>query len=132
MSKLVYRSVGEFGAYPEWLRELKGKSGAYVIRQVRLFGAPEVVYVGESHSARLYQTLTRHFQQWKRDKKWWTNILGRAHDPGTTYDRARCDVAFRLTAPGRAIATQAELIARLRPRDNMIELPESAVEEVPF
>ena len=39
-------------------RDLDGKSGVYVIRE-----GSEIVYVGESHTNRLYDTLTRHFQQ---------------------------------------------------------------------
>ena len=55
---LVYRAVGEPGErYPDWVRDLKGKSGVYVIRQ-----GGDTVYVGESHTDKLYETLTRHFQ----------------------------------------------------------------------
>jgi hypothetical protein len=43
------------------VRELRGKSGVYVIREI---GGP-IVYVGSS-IARLYDTLTRHLQQWRR------------------------------------------------------------------
>lgn len=133
-ARLIYRPVGESGApYPQWLRELKDKSGAYVIRERGFFGGWEVVYVGESHSGRLYQTLTRHFQQWRREKTWWITMLGRPHDPGTTYPRERCEVAFRLTAPGKAIAMQYELVERLRPRDNLIGWPAAVADEaVPF
>jgi hypothetical protein len=60
---LIYRPLGETGTpYPEWVRALKGKSGVYVIRETQRDGSSEIVYVGESHTARLYQTLTRHFQ----------------------------------------------------------------------
>ena len=53
----TYRPVGSSGdAYPQWVRDLKGKSGAYVIRE-----RGETVYVGSS-VGRLYDTLTRHFQ----------------------------------------------------------------------
>jgi len=55
---LTYRPVGRSGdPYPAWVRRLKGKSGVYVIRR-----DGEPLYVGESHSNRLYETLTRHFQ----------------------------------------------------------------------
>jgi len=119
-TKLIYRPVGDAGAYPEWLRALNGKSGAYVIRELRWVSRPEVVYVGESHTGRLYQTITRHFQQWRRDKSWWTFKLGRLHDPGTTYQRGSVEVAVRVTRGDRAIDEQAVLIDRLRPRDNAI------------
>jgi hypothetical protein len=57
---LVYRPVGApRERYPDWVRELDGKSGVYVIRDER---SHEILYVGSS-STRLYDTLTRHFQQ---------------------------------------------------------------------
>jgi hypothetical protein len=46
-----------------------------------------------------------------------------SHDPGLTYDRARCTVAVRVLPAERAIAEEARLIARLRPRDNLIGQP---------
>lgn len=59
---LVFRPVGASGdPYPDWVRDLDGKSGVYVIRERRGESA-EIVYVGESHTDRLYDTLTRHFQ----------------------------------------------------------------------
>jgi hypothetical protein len=59
----VYRPVGASGEpYPEWVRALDGKSGVYVIREIQRDGSEETVYVGESHTGRLYDTLTRHLQ----------------------------------------------------------------------
>ena len=61
---LIYRPIGASGEpYPDWIRALDGKSGVYVIREIQRDGSVETVYVGESHSGRLYDTLTRHFQQ---------------------------------------------------------------------
>lgn len=58
-----YRPIGASGdAYPEWVRALKGKAGVYIIREIE---TREVVYVGSSEG-RLYDTLTRHFQTWRR------------------------------------------------------------------
>jgi len=58
---LTYRPVGTRGEdYPEWLRNLRGKSGVYVIRDAQ---SGEILYVGESHSDRIFETLTRHFQE---------------------------------------------------------------------
>lgn len=126
---LVYRPVGARGeAYPEWVRNLRGKSGVYVIRERNRRGDAEVVYVGESHSGKLYETLTRHFQIWRRWKGWWSGQFGEGHDPGLTYDRERVEVAVRVTSPDDAIDEEARLIRRLRPRDNRI----GQVEEVPF
>jgi len=62
-ASLSYRSLGRTGErYPAWLRALRGKSGVYIIRERQRDGSNPIVYVGESHTSRLYQTLTRHFQ----------------------------------------------------------------------
>ena len=56
----IYRPVGDRGEpYPEWLRRIRGSSGVYIIRER---GGP-IVYVGVSVANRLYETLTRHFQE---------------------------------------------------------------------
>jgi len=132
---LTYRSLGSTSEpYPDWVRALDGKSGVYVIREIERDGSWETVYVGESHSDRLYDTLTRHFQIWRRSKKFWTGQYGgQGHDPGLTYVRDQVTVAVRVLAPDRAIAEEARLIARLRPRDNLIGQPADADDEVvPF
>ncbi len=123
---LVYRPVGQRGEpYPLWLRRLKGQSGVYVIRQG---GRP--VYIGESHTGRLYETLTRHFQTWRRRKQFWKGGYAEGHDPGLTYDRDSVEVAVRVTSANDAIEEEARLIERLRPRDNL--LGQSEADEVPF
>jgi len=98
-------------------------------------GSNPVVYVGESHADRLYQTLTRHFQTWRRHKKFWSGQYtgSRTHDPGLTYNRARCTVAIRVLPAERAVQEEARLIVRLRPRDNLIgQTDELTDEDVPF
>lgn len=136
-ASLSYRPIGKSGEqYPAWLRALRGKSGVYIIRERQRDGSNPVVYVGESHAARLYQTLTRHFQTWRRAKKFWAGQYtgSQSHDPGLTYDRARCTVAVRVLPAERAMDEEARLIARLRPRDNLTGQPEEfgAGEVVPF
>ncbi|MGE0548807.1 MAG: peptidoglycan DD-metalloendopeptidase family protein [Kofleriaceae bacterium] len=129
-ASLQYRSIGERGEnYPDWVRALDGKSGVYVIREIDANGTPEVVYVGSSQG-RLYDTLTRHFQIWRRYKGFWKGQYAEGHDPGLTYDRHRVDVAVRITSPGDALDEEARLIARLRPRDNLLGQPDE--EAVPF
>jgi hypothetical protein len=124
--KLAYRPIGRAGEpYPDWVRALKGKSGVYVIRE-----RGEVVYVGESHAGRLYNTVTRHFQTWRRWKGFWKGQYAEGHDPGLTYDRAKVEVAVRLTTAAEALDEEARLIARLRPRDNLLGQPE--LDDVPF
>jgi hypothetical protein len=128
---LAYRPLGERGErYPGWVRALAGKSGVYVIREVADDGSKEVVYVGESHTDRLYNTLTRHFQNWRRWKAYWRGQYGEGHDPGLTYDRSRVEVATRVTSPADALDEEARLISRLKPRDNILGQPEE--ENVPF
>ncbi len=126
---LTYRPVGASGEpYPDWVRALKDAAGVYIIRDL---ATHEVVYVGSS-SGRLYDTLTRHFQQWRRYKGYWRGQYGHGHDPGLTYPRQKVEVAIRRTSPADAFDQEMTLIARLRPRDNMIGQPAPADDEIPF
>lgn len=122
---LVYRPIGSPGErYPTWIRALRGKAGVYVIRE-----AGETVYVGSSRT-QLYDTVTRHFQAWRRFKGFWRGQYGEGHDPGLTYDRARVELAVRVTSPAEALDEEARLIRRLRPRDNIQGQP--PLDEAPF
>ena len=124
---LAYRPVGERGEpYPEWLRHSRGSSGVYVIRER---GGP-VLYVGQSSAGKLYETVTRHLQKWRRYKGYWRGQYAEGHDPGLTYDRDSVDVAIKITSPGDALDEEARLIRLLRPRDNLLGRPE--LEEAPF
>ena len=134
---LKYRPVGGSGEpYPDWVRMLDGKSGVYIFRETQNDGTTEIVYVGQSSTGRLYQTLTRHFQTWRRAKKFWTGQYtgSQSHDPGLTYDRERITVAVRVLPATRALAEEARLIARLRPRDNLLGQPTDANQDeaIPF
>jgi len=138
-ASLSYRPIGASGRYPDWVRALRGKSGVYAIRERQRDGSNPVVYVGQSQTGRLYQTLTRHFQDWRRSPQSRKFHAGRytrnpGHDPGLTYYRARCTVAVRVLAAERAMDEEARLIVRLRPRDNLIGQPDAlgADEVVPF
>lgn len=128
-ASLVYRPIGRVGErYPEWVRALRGKSGVYVIREIQADGSELPVYVGESHTGRLYQTLTRHFQTWRRYKKFWAKQYGgQGHDPGLTYPRDKVTVAARVLSDERAMVEEARLIAKIRPRDNLLGQPEDVV-----
>ena len=107
------------------MRDLKGESGVYIIRERT---SREIVYVGSS-VGRLYDTLTRHFQIWRRWKGFWRGQYGEGHDPGLTYQRDSVEVAVRITRASNALDEESRLIQRLRPRDNLIGQP---VEDVPF
>ena len=97
---LTYRPVGSRGEpYPAWLRAIRGESGVYVIRERDRDGDPIVVYVGQSGAGRLYETLTRHFQAWRRWKGFWRGQYAEGHDPGMTYDRARVDAGKQFKPP---------------------------------
>ncbi len=121
-----YRPVGDRGeTYPAWVRRLRGESGVYVIREI---DGP-IVYVGSS-VGRLYETLTRHFQTWRRYKGFWRGQFAEGADPGLTYPRGAVEVAVRLTSPNDAHDEEMRLIARLRPRDNQIG--QSELEAAPF
>ncbi len=129
-ARLTYRAVGATGdPYPAWVQELRGRSGVYVIRERQDDGAAPIVYVGQSSLDRLHETLTRHFQAWRRWKGFWRGQYAEGHDPGLTYDRAACEAAAIVTAPGDALELEAQLIARLRPRDNLLGQP---AEDAPF
>lgn len=122
-ASLTYRSVGAAGEpYPEWVRDLSDASGVYIIRELDADGEPEVVYVGSSRG-QLYSTLTWHFQSWRRSKRFWSGMRGEGHDPGMTYERDRVEVAVRRTRKDEALAEEARLIERLRPRDNLLLQP---------
>lgn len=129
-SMTAYRAVGERGDdYPAWVRNLRGESGVYVIREI---GGP-VVYVGSS-IGRLYDTLTRHFQTWRRWKSFWKGQYAQGHDPGLTYPRGSVEVAIKLTSADDAHEEELRLIRRLEPRDNLIgqREDEPELEAAPF
>ncbi len=120
-----WQAIGAPGeAYPAWVRALRGKSGTYAIRKrAGWLSSAAVWYVGESHSGNLYETLTRHFQHWRRGKSWWVGAYRPAQsDPGHTYDRSDVEVMVRVGTPTAALACQERWIARLSPRDNRAHL----------
>ena len=125
----AYRPIGASGEpYPSWVRELKGEAGVYMIRDA---ASHEILYVGSS-SSRLYDTLTRHFQTWRRFKGFWKGQYAEGHDPGLTYDRDSVEVAVRVTSPAASLDEEMRVIRRLAPRDNLIGQIDRIAEEVPF
>jgi len=112
----AYRDVGRPGEpYPRWLQDLKGKNGAYAIRQ-----GDVLVYVGESHSDRLYETMTRHFQRWEC-----------TDERCNTYPRASVTVSVITTSAAEAPTVQAHAILERQPRDNIYETEETT-DAIPF
>ena len=49
-----------------------------------------------------------------------------------TYDRDSVEVAARLTSPSESLDEEMRLIARLKPRDNLIGQVDPAEEPIPF
>jgi len=105
LQRLTYRPVADRDGFLEWVEDLEGRSGVYVIRR---YETREVLYVGESHTGRLRNTLKRHFWRWKDSPQ----------RPHFCYARGTVEVAVRVAAPSRAVTYQNALIRRLNPRDN--------------
>ncbi len=99
--------------YVRALVALQGRkvSGVYGI----LSGSGKWLYVGESHTGRLYDTITRHFRSWKRNPK--TDSLGRRRG-GTEYDRHQVRIVWIETAPDEAEALQYAVMNLYKPTDN--------------
>src|SRR5438128_7035179 len=72
-----------------------------------------------------------HFH-WRRYKGFWRGQYAEGHDPGLTYDRDSVEVAVRTTSPSKSLDEEMRLIARLKPRDNLIGQVDEAEERVPF
>ena len=124
-----YRAIGHDGEpWPQWVRDLKGKSGVYVIKNRD--DSYKALYVGSS-AGKLYDTLARHFQQWHRKKNFWKGLRGAHHDPGMTYRRAAVVVGVVLTTKGEHLEEEARLIHALKPRDNLTQHPDGD-DTVPF
>ena len=113
---LEFRPVKESRAVAGWVKALKGKSGVYVIRQPGFLG--EVLFVGESHTGRLYSTLLRHFQRWK------------GPTAGPTFPVSKVEVAVIRTPAEKAVETQSAVIAEYRPKLNVTEKPKGFLETI--
>jgi excinuclease UvrABC nuclease subunit len=92
-----------------------GKNGVYVVRtRADDVAGSSVLYVGESHTGRLGKTLSRHFQTWE------------GPTAGPTYDANAVWCAVVETPAEMAVATQNALIEKLKPRDNVYGVEDSA------
>lgn len=100
--------------YHAMLAKLRGvqASGVYIITSRT---RSRVLYVGESHSGRLYDTITRHFRAWKRRN----DPNGRRYG-GTTYDRLQVCVHYVITRPEDAAGLQYAAIQAFNPPDNQV------------
>lgn len=105
-----FRTIRGKGDYALWLAKTAGANGVYVIRNKPRNGRKGLIlYVGESHTHRLRETLQRHFQQWS----------GRTAGP--TFDAKKTEVAIEIfLLADDAIRRQNELIRRFRPIHNVV------------
>lgn len=124
-TKDAFPATGPDGRYHAHLAELRSyeASGVYAILK-----GNRVLYVGESHTGRLYDTITRHFRSWRVDPA--NDRLGRRRG-GTTYDRHASRVIYLITDPREAQDVQYAEIQRLGPEDNQIDCAECDL-DVPF
>jgi hypothetical protein len=106
---LEFRPVKENGSVADWVKTLKGRSGVYIVRERGFLGS--IVYVGESHTGRLYATLLRHFQHWK------------GPTAGPTFPVLDVEVAIVRTPANKALETQNAIIAEFEPKLNVIGKP---------
>jgi hypothetical protein len=104
----------EGSKYHPHLGELRGKklSGVYAITRA---DDNLVLYVGESHTGRLYDTITRHFRRWSIAPG--VDAQGRRRG-GTPYSRFTVRVVYLITPADDAQAIQYAEIQRLNPQDN--------------
>lgn len=115
MALSPFRPIRTEKGYAPWLAEAAGAHGVYVIRQRARKGRRAIVlYVGESHTHRLRETLQRHFQQWT------------GKTAGPTFDAADTEVAMEIFLEGNdAIRRQNRLIRKLSPIHNVV-VPDEA------
>ena len=112
---LEFRPIRAGRQIAPWVKALKGRSGVYLIREKNglLFFAGEVIYIGESHTNRLYATLLRHFQHWT------------GKTAGAVFVASKVEVAVVRCPANRALALQNTLIAEYRPRLNTAANPDN-------
>ena len=113
---LEFSPVKDGRAVAEWVKALKGKSGVYVVRERGFLGS--VLYVGESHSNRLYSTLLRHFQHWT------------GKTAGPTFPPSKVEAAVVRCPANRALDLQNTMIAEYKPKFNVAEKPRGILETI--
>lgn len=112
MARLKWRSPlsPDGNAFADWLSELRGAglNGVYLIRDA---GNREIVYIGESHTGRLYETLSRHLYAWN----------GRGSGPSYHPSFVEIAVIVAETPLDDPVADQYALIQKHEPRDNIMD-----------
>lgn len=111
--RTAFPAVDAQGQYHARLAELRGRavSGVYAIIDA-ITGA--VCYIGESHTGRLYDTITRHFRRWATPK----NDPSGRREGGVQYDREDVKIAFETMRADEAQDAQFRAIKAHNPTDN--------------
>lgn len=112
MARFTWRSpvVPDRAGFADWLRAMRGHglNGVYLIRDTR---SRQVLYVGESHTGRLFETLTRHLYAWN----------GRGSGPSYHAGAVEVAVIIAETPLDDPVADQYALIQQLEPPDNQMD-----------
>ena len=114
---------GRRGKQRAWnpdLARYNGASGVYVLRDRT---SREVLYVGESHTGRLYRTLLHHFHDPKGRFEALSEWVHRAPE--------RLEVLVFETSASEALEAEQEAIAHYEPRINKAEA-EISEDDIPF
>lgn len=129
MALSPYRSIRDSNAprtYARWVANTHQQHGVYVIRDA---ATREILYVGESHTGRLRDTLQRHFQDWN------------GKTAGPTFKASTVEVAYEVFIdPKDATDRQDALIREHRPLHNkhvplppmMEEIIEEPIDDEPY
>jgi len=90
--------------------ELRGRelSGVYLIRDSR---SHQILYIGESHTGRLYETMTRHLYSWN----------GKGAGPSYKPKLVEMAVIVAETPLDDPVADQYALIQQHEPPDNFMD-----------
>lgn len=108
MPRMRWRSPIAERGLADWVRALRGHSGVYLIRDAR---TREMLYVGESHTGRLAETLSRHLYAWN----------GKGSGPSYHPELIECAVLVAETPLDDPVADQYALIERHNPKDNVMD-----------
>ena len=105
-----FRPIRGKAEYALWLAKTAGANGVYVIRQKARKGRKaKILYIGESHTHRLRETLQRHYQDWN------------GKTAGPTFDATKTEVAIEIFLRGEdAVRRQNQLIRRHKPEFNTV------------
>lgn len=103
----AWRAPWDFEAetWRDWLDEIRGFCGVYRIRDA---SSGEMLYIGESHSHRLYETLLRHFSAWRNNES-------------RTFAREEVQVSVRLCDPHEAAEMQFDALRKWPTRFNVYD-----------